>query len=685
MLSRVDSEGNNQDHFRDQMRAYDLWKAEVVQAIQEYRKWLDERRMGSPEVDLRIHDAQDNLRSDRLVIAFVAEFSRGKTELINAIFFSDYQRRLLPSEAGRTTMCPTELFYDQQADEAYIRLLPIETRLEELSIADLKDQPERWSSIPLDVNSPDQMAEALREVVKVKRVSIDDATKLGLYNDEMHGHLSKNGKAPSHVDIPMWRHALISFPHPLLQQGLTILDTPGLNALGSEPELTLSMLPNAHAVLFILAADTGVTRSDLDMWQYHIKSFHSSENNKGLVAALNKIDTLWDEIKNPAEIEATVQHQCEETAKLLSIDPNNVFPVSAQKALVAKIRDDKDLLTRSRLLDLEGYLADEILPAKQTIVRDTIVGSINQMLKATRQMVAQRLDSSRQQLGELRSLSGRNADVITGMMKKTRERQAAYNKNMESFQASRRVIAQHSKSMLDALSIQAVDDLVNRTRRNMEGSWTTAGLKNGMKTFFDGARDSMQHVATQAEQTANVVQAIYRKFHEEHGLPMEDLKGFSLKKYRIELERLYEEAEAFRDSPITTMTEQHFVVKKFFISLASHVRHLYMKANKEADAWLKSTMVPLVKQVSENKQMLDQYLETLCKINESRDSLDAKTRELERRCGLLERELVTLSKIKERLCVPIPAEAMLQGQAASTDAGDKDTGIDAGSASRAAM
>ena len=32
-----------------------------------------------------------------------------------------------------------------------------------------------------------------------------------------------------------------------------ILDTPGLNALGAEPELTLSMLPSAHAVLFILA------------------------------------------------------------------------------------------------------------------------------------------------------------------------------------------------------------------------------------------------------------------------------------------------------------------------------------------------------------------------------------------------------------------------------------------------
>ena len=77
-----------------------------------------------------------SLHSDRLTVAFVAEFSRGKTELINAIFFSDFKRRLLPSAAGRTTMCPTELFCDEQIDQDYIRLLPIETRLENTSIAE---------------------------------------------------------------------------------------------------------------------------------------------------------------------------------------------------------------------------------------------------------------------------------------------------------------------------------------------------------------------------------------------------------------------------------------------------------------------------------------------------------------------------------------------------------------------
>jgi len=655
MFARVDNEADKQGHFKDQMRAFDRWKAEVAHAIEEYKQWLDDHRMSTPEIELRIYDSLNSLRGDRLVIAFVAEFSRGKTELINAIFFSDYQRRLLPSDAGRTTMCPTELFYDQKSDEAYIRLLPIETRLEDASISELKKQLERWTTLPLDVNSPDQMAEALREVMKVKRVSIEDAKKLGLYSPELHSHYQDDDAPPTHVDIPMWRHALISFPHPLLQQGLAILDTPGLNALGSEPELTLSMLPNAHAVLFVLAADTGVTRSDMDMWQLHIRA-HRKNDHKGLVAALNKIDTLWDEMKNAEQVEESVQHQCKETAKLLGMDESRVFPVSAQKALVGKIRKDEGLLARSRLLALENYLADHILPAKQVIVRDTVVAAIDLMMGASRQMVTQRLGSARQQLDELRSLSGRNADVITGLMRKTRERQASYNKNMESFQASRRILAQHSKSMLDALSINAVDDLVAKTRQDMEGSWTTGGMKKGMKTFFDGARDTMQHVSTLAEQTQNVVQAIYRKFHEEHGLPMGELKPYSIKKYRIELERLYDEAETFRNSPITTMTEQHFVIKKFFISLVSHVRHLFTKANRETDAWLKGSLIPLVKQVNENKQHLDQHLDTLCKINESRDALDNKIRELERRCALLEREQETLSQMSERLHTPIPSE-----------------------------
>ena len=54
----------------------------------------------------------ERLASDKLVLAFVAEFSRGKSELINAIFFADAGRRVLPATPGRTTMCPVELRFD---------------------------------------------------------------------------------------------------------------------------------------------------------------------------------------------------------------------------------------------------------------------------------------------------------------------------------------------------------------------------------------------------------------------------------------------------------------------------------------------------------------------------------------------------------------------------------------------
>src|SRR3569833_4132642 len=128
MFARVDNEADKQGHFKDQMRAFDRWKAEVAHAIEEYKQWLDDHRMSTPEIELRIYDSLNSLRGARLVIAFVAEFSRGKTELINAIFFSDYQRRLLPSDAGRTTKGPAGGGGGRGGDGAGGRRGPGETR-----------------------------------------------------------------------------------------------------------------------------------------------------------------------------------------------------------------------------------------------------------------------------------------------------------------------------------------------------------------------------------------------------------------------------------------------------------------------------------------------------------------------------------------------------------------------------
>lgn len=643
-----------QDQFSQRMRAYGAWKADVLRTLEEFQQWLDTRDLNESENDLRIYETLEALRKDRLTLAFVAEFSRGKTELINAIFFASYGQRLLPSEAGRTTMCPSELFFDRETKQSYLRLLPIETRREERSISDYKNDPLHWVNMPLDTDSPDQMAESLREVVKTKRVPLKVARALGLYDESQDSQFQKTGELPEQVEIPMWRHALISFPHPLLQQGLVILDTPGLNALGNEPELTINMLPSAQAVMFVLGADTGVTRSDLDMWEQHVNRNNKSAHNKHLVVALNKIDTLWDDLKDNTAINASIDTQRRKVAELLSINSNRVFPVSAQKGLVGKIRNDEPLLERSRLLGLESFLADEVLPNKLDVLRDHILKEVGGLLDDTYHTLDTRLQQTSKELENLRALRGKNADVIQHLMKKSREEQSTYLRNVEGFQSSRRVLQSAAKTMLDALSLDSFDKLINKTRKDMTGAWTTHGLKNAMQVFFDGARETMDQVSLQAEQTRTLIRATYRKFHEEHGLPAVTPKIFSVDQFNMELHRLLEEADAFRNSPVTAMTEQSHLIKKFFISLVSQARNVFFRANQDADNWLKEVMNPLVQQIKDHKRVMEKRLDTLRRISESRDTLEGKINELEGGRRVARQEIETINRLRDALQRPLP-------------------------------
>jgi hypothetical protein len=640
----------DEDRLKQKIYALDRWKANLARNIEDFQAWLSANSMGTPEMELRVSESVDTLRSDKLTIAFVAEFSRGKTELINAIFFADYKRRLLPSTVGRTTMCPTELFYDQNDDKAYIRLLPIETRADDKSIADLKKDTNQWHHIGLNVDSADEMAEALKEVVRYKAVPVEEARRLGLYDEDPEKNTDKE------IEIPVWRHAMISFPHPLLKQGLVILDTPGLNALGTEPELTLNMLPNAQAIVFVLAPDTGVTKSDLDVWEYYIKSAVDDANQKGIIATLNKIDTLWDEMMDDSEIAAAIENQRTSTASMLGIDPGNVLTVSAQKALLAKSKHDQALLEKSQILTLEALLADEIVPAKQRIVGDRVIHEIGAMMNNTRDLVQSKLDKVNNQLKNLQSISGRNTDVIKHLTQKTREQQIAYNNNMKYLQSSRRTLAQNTANIMNELNMEAFDYLVNKTRRDMTESWTTAGLKSGMKSFFDNINDTMQVVSRQMGQAHELIESVYQKFHDDHGLPEMTFKQFSMESYQSEMEKLILQAEEFRNSKATTMTEQSFVVKKFFISIVSHAREVFHKAHRDADNWLKEIMNPLIAQITIHKQLLEQHLDTLCKINETKETLSKNITALRERSTALQKQLEEIDRLRNNIDIQIPQD-----------------------------
>jgi hypothetical protein len=76
---------------------------------------------------IRLYGLLDILNSVKMLLAFLAESSRSKSELINALFFSSLWERLQPSDVGRTTMCPTKIFHDTN-EEPYLKLLSAEAR-----------------------------------------------------------------------------------------------------------------------------------------------------------------------------------------------------------------------------------------------------------------------------------------------------------------------------------------------------------------------------------------------------------------------------------------------------------------------------------------------------------------------------------------------------------------------------
>ena len=414
----------------DLFAAYSEWRKALVDSICDYRSWLNEQELNDAQIDQRITNLLERLREDKLNVAFVAEFSRGKSELINAIFFADYGQRLLPSSAGRTTMCPTELLYDATKPTS-IMMLPIETRASDATTTEYKRYPDEWNTVAFDVDNNDSMVSAFKEVSRTKRVTAEEAEKFGLFDPNSSDDamsLNKDGT----IDIPSWRYAMINFPHPLLEQGLVILDTPGLNAIGTEPELTLNMLPNAHAVLFILAADTGVTKSEIDVWRQYISGTRWKQ--KGRLAVLNKIDGLWDELKNENEIEKEIAKQVKTSAELLGLEHNQIFPTSAQKGLLAKINGDDALLVQSRLPELEKALSDELIPSKKEIVRDNTKNEIEDLIGNSNMILDSRVAGVVEQLEELRGLRGKNEDVVEHMMNKVKVDKENFEKGLQRFQ-----------------------------------------------------------------------------------------------------------------------------------------------------------------------------------------------------------------------------------------------------------
>lgn len=275
------------------------------------------------------------------------------------------------------------------------------------------------------------------------------------------------------------------------------------------------------------------------------------------------------------------------------------------------------------------------------------------MIDDSRSLVASRLNDVNKQIKELQNLSGKNEDVIQHLLKKTRADQDIYQKTLKSLKLNRKLFNYEYLQLAKILSPAALDTLMADTRTKMAGTWTTKGLRSSMQDFFDIINHSIDQATKQSNKTNVLLQTIFRKFSEDHELPDTRPKMYLTNKFKRDIERVSREAEAFRKSPVTAMTEQSFVIKKFFISLVSSVRNTYYMANLDAKNWNKSALSPLFSRLKEHKYQIDKRMESLRKISDSREALQQRILELENTAEKLNNQLADINMLIETINRPL--------------------------------
>ena len=617
--------------FNEQFDQHGVWRREFALRLKLLAEWMRGHDLLNAAVEERLRRLEVQMRSDKVMVAFVAEFSRGKSELINAIFFAGYGRRIMPAGAGRTTMCPTELGYDADISPC-LRLLPIETRLQAQALMEWRAVPEKWIRVDLNVNDPAQLAQALEKVAEVRHVTKDDARALGFWHDE---NIDDNPLVGSDglIEVPRWRHALINIAHPLLKQGLVILDTPGLNAIGAEPELTVSLIPQAHAVVFILAADTGVTKSDLAIWREHLIT--GEDENISRLVVLNKIDTLWDALSTPEQIRAQIDRQRTSSAEILNLPVEQVIPVSAQKGLVAKVTGNDALLAASCLPSLELALAEGIMGKRQKILRSAVAtGIVELRLEAARSIHIRRRDIT-EQTDELRSLKGKNASVIKHMRTRIELEQSEFGASGSKIHAVRSVHLKLLQDLFDRLGTPVLKSQLVELTNSLKQPGIKFGVKKAYGQTFSRLKLTLQQAQAASNEIRSMLQASFDQLNTEFGFSLQAPKAPELTRFENDLSQIERSHLQYLGLGNVLKLSQPDFSERLVRALSSRLRVIYESALGEIELWNKSAAAQLDAQLRERRRHFDRRLEAIERIQSAASGLDERMGEIDEQARAL--------------------------------------------------
>ncbi len=371
---------------------------------------------GEDELGERCSQAVQQLGDHEFTVAVLGEFKAGKTTLINALC----GRELLPTATLECTAAVTVIH---------------------------AATPERADIAVLTRSS------GTKEVVPLERLE-----------DSLTVRSTRDAADPTEVADVWLSNA------PLLRHGVSLVDTPGLNAAGLARErATLHFLPRADAVVFVTRADQLLTETELTF----IRERLLDQNLARLFLVVNYADRL----ENDAD-RADVMRRAHGLLDPL-VGALRLHTVCAVDALEGIEEADEELLASSGVPSFQGALETFLVEQRA----QAELGRARKQLQAFRAELSQRLHDRR----AIATMSGRLAE-------RRRERIRAW---MGYARDDEKALLEHLAGRLRALQLGPMKRVCEGSRVRLEERLRSLKL-DGERVDEREARELVDAVGGQA-------------------------------------------------------------------------------------------------------------------------------------------------------------------------------------------
>ena len=98
------------------------------------------------------------------------------------------------------------------------------------------------------------------------------------------------------------------------------------------------------------------------------------------------------------------------------------------------------------------------------------------------------------------------------MMARVNEDKELFERGVQRFGALRTVFAQQTNALFDVIGLEALRANAGRTRRGIERSPFTKGVRNAMADFFTSIRRDFDDAGRRATEIHDMMQAMYARF-----------------------------------------------------------------------------------------------------------------------------------------------------------------------------